>query len=119
MARKPLEIAAKFSSSACSQSRKGTIPLDGVFRRQYDCHILRSPEFNPFRKLRLDHLRSRLVSLRMEKHALASEIQSPVTGTGRKRQATQRQTAITIELQRVATELEEFIASARKAPKSR
>jgi hypothetical protein len=94
--------------------------LDDIFRQQYDCHILQFlDELNPYRKLRLDHLCFRFASLRMEKHSLASEIQSPITGTVRKRQATQRQCAITIELQRIAAELEEFIAAARKTPKSR
>jgi hypothetical protein len=50
----------------------------------------------------------------MEKHALASEIHSPIAGTVRKRQATQRQSAITIELQGIAAELEEFFAPGRK-----
>jgi hypothetical protein len=75
---------------------------------------LQSPEINPFRKLRLDHLRARFARLRMEKHALASEIHSPIAGTVRKRQATQRQSAITIELQGIAAELEKSFATGRK-----
>jgi hypothetical protein len=59
-----------------SVQKKGRFFWSGIFRRQYDCHILQSPEFKSRRKLRMDHLCSRFASLRM-KHTLASEIQSP------------------------------------------
>ena len=69
----------------------------------------------PFDKTRLAYLRAELARVRLEKIALALEIQTSSTPISHKLLARRRYGAADAEMRNIVRELEEFIAAAKRA----
>jgi hypothetical protein len=74
---------------------------------------------HPFNMARLAYLRAELTKVRLEKTALAHEIQTPAIPIIKKLIATRRYAAADAEMKNVARELEAFIAVAKHAQATR
>jgi hypothetical protein len=69
----------------------------------------------PFDNVRLAYLRSKLAIARLEKAALAREIQSHLTPFLSRQRARMSSTGVDVELRIIAGELQDFIATAKLA----
>ncbi len=70
---------------------------------------------DPFDKVRLAYLRAQLARGRLEKLALAREIQSRSTAVFKKTILSRRYAVVDAEMRTIASELEQFIATTRYA----